>query len=125
MTWSVVIPSLACFIIHVLIFIHVRSSSFRVRNAVSAVHRNLARTRGRASSVLQQAIVVYCTFLVGWIPIFMVMTVDVQHHVDQVIYSSLHSMTIISSLIIVIYLILSNIEVKEYLQQKNRLRLRR
>lgn len=125
MTWSVVIPSLACFIIHVLIFIYVRSSSFRVRNAVSAVQRNLARTRGRASSVLRQTIVVDCTFLVDWIPISLVTVVDVQHHIDQVIYSSLHSVTIISSLIIVIYLILSNIEVKAYHQQKNWLRLRR
>jgi hypothetical protein len=85
---------------------------------VLSVQNNLPGDRHRDSSVLRHALIIYCIFLLGWIPIVILSAIDVQHQVDQVIYSSFHVVASSSSLIIMIYLILMNNEVKGHLQQK-------
>ena len=72
-------------------------------------------------TVLRHTVGLYCIFLLVWIPIPVMVAIDGKHRVDHVIYSSLHVVVSMNSLIIVIYLILINNEVKDYRRQKIRL----
>ena len=123
-TWTALLPTLACFIIHLLIFIHVRSSSRRTRKAVFSLQRNLIGKRRRDSNALRQVSIIYCTFLLGCGPIGLLFAIDDHRRADPSIYASLQAVGSLSSLIIVIYLISINNDVKDYLRQINRSRLR-
>ena len=94
------------------------------RPIVFAVRTHLAGNRRRDAKILRQTVFFYCIFLLGWIPIGVTLAMDTQRHVDQVVYSSLHIVASISSLIMVICLTLFNNELKDYLQKKIRLWLR-
>ena len=118
------IPTLACIIIHVLIFIHVRSSSRRVRTEVFSVQKSLAGKRRRDATVLRQATIIYVTFVFGNTPIAVLYAMDKNRLVDAGIYASLQCVGSLSSLIIMMYLIWINNEMKVYLRQKLKSRLR-
>ena len=114
-----------CFIIHLFIFAYVRSSSRRVHAQVFSIQRNLAGDRRRDFGVLRQAIVFYCTFVVGCSPIALLNATDDNHRAAPAVYSFLQILANISFFIIVNFLILTNNDVKDYLWQKIQLRFQR
>lgn len=117
-TWGSVTPALACVIIHVLIFIHVRNSSRRVQTEAFSVQRSLASTRRRDWKILQQAVVVFCTFLLGCTPILLLEAIDDKRLVNPAIYASLMPVGSLSTLISLTYLMLFNNELKDYRNEK-------
>ena len=117
-TWGSVIPALACVIIHILVFIHVRNSSRRVQTEAFTVQRSLARTRRRDWKILRQAVFVYCTFLLGCTPILLLEAIDGKRLVSPAIYATLMAVGSLSTLISLTYLMLVNNDWKDYLNQK-------
>ena len=122
---STVIPTLACFIIHLFIFVHARSSSRRVHAELFAVQGNAAGNPRRDNSVLRQAVVVYFIYLFGNTPSLLLTVIDAKRLVHAAIYATLRLLGSASLLAIVIYLILTNDEARDYFKQKIRLRLQR
>lgn len=69
--------------------------------------------------------VFYCTFVVGCSPIALLNATDDSHRAAPAVYSFLQILANISFFIIVNFLILTNTDVKDYLQQKIQLWFRR
>lgn len=112
----VVAPSILCFAINILIYHHVRSSSRRIHP--QTISENILQTKinQRDMILLRHMIIMFCVFVGGWSPTFIIPIIDYYTPVDPIIDSSLSMLCELSLLFNTIDLFLYNHEIRKYLK---------
>ena len=111
----VIIPSMICSIVNILIYNHVRTSTNRIyaRNNLKNIQQK--RLHHRDLYLLRHMIFMFCIFVGGWTPIFLLPIIDYYTPVSGIINGCLVIWCELALLINVIDLFLYNHEVRRYI----------
>ncbi len=126
---AVVLSLLVNTVFNVLIFKHVRASTRRVQAQTisantSSRNNQHPRIRHRDISLLKQMIFMFCTFIVGWTPAYSILIINDIITLNLMIFRYSVIVCELAMLAIAINLLICNHEIKEFLINKIRRRVR-
>jgi ABC-type polysaccharide/polyol phosphate export permease len=114
----VIIPSLICFIINIIIFKYVRSSTNRVQSSTAIRKNNQHQAINRRDlHLLRHMINMFCIFVGGWSPVYLY-TIIISQNPNYIILLICEILAELSLLSIIMNLFLYNHELRGYLLQK-------
>lgn len=123
---AVILPILVNFTLNICILVHVRKSSRRIQpQPISTLTSNItnnqpARISRRDISLLKQMIFMFTIFILGWAPVYIVHIADIINSVDTITLGAVVFLSEICLLSLVINLIMSNYEIRQFLFNKIR-----
>jgi hypothetical protein len=125
---AVVVPLLTNTVFNVLIFNNVRASTRRVQPQTNSTITNTSinqqpRISHREISLLKQMIFMFCAFIGGWTPVYVILIIGTSH--DPMIFQYLVIICQTAMLAITINFFICNHEIKQHLINKIRQCLRR
>ncbi len=117
-------------IFNVFIFKHVRASTHRVQpqrigTNLITINNQHPRISRRDISLLKQMIFMFCTFIAGWIPPYLLLILNVLFTFNQLIFQYSVVVFELAVLAITINLLICNHEIKEFIINKIRQWVRR
>jgi hypothetical protein len=120
---TTIIPSLICLIINLIIFEYVRSSSQRVQPSSQITrdgfyNSHSQRISRRDRHLLRHIIFMFCIFMGGWSPIFIITIAQPQLLFTSVTISLLILLAELSLFIDIVNLYVYNHELRRYLKGK-------
>jgi hypothetical protein len=118
-----VVPLLLNTVFNVLIFKHVRASTRRVHPQTTGTLTNTSinqppRIGRREISLLKQMIFMFCTFIGGWTPVYVILFLGISY--DPMVFRYLVIICQTAMLAITINFFICNHEIKEFLINKIR-----
>jgi hypothetical protein len=105
-----------CLVINMLIYHHVRSSSLRVQPQIISSNIQLTKISRRDIYLLRHMVLMFCIFVAGWTPTFIIPILRYYTSIDIIINSSVIVWCELALLIDMIDLFLYNHEVRKYLK---------
>jgi len=99
-----------------LIYDHVRSSSLRVQPQIMSSNTQLTKINRRDIYLLRHMVLMFCIFVAGWAPTFIIPILRYYTSIDTIIISSSVVWCELALLIDMIDLFLYNHEVRKYLK---------
>jgi hypothetical protein len=119
----VIFPSMICLIINLIIFKHVHSSSNRVRPIFQITRNNsnnipLGGITRRDVHLLKHIILMFCIFIGGWSPIFIVEITQPNLSINSLAFSLIILLSELALLLDIVYLFVYNHKLRRYLQNK-------
>lgn len=119
----VFLPAILCLIFNVLIFIRVRESLKRTQPTIQIVQNSQPQTTTtvklshREIRLLLHALFMFSIFIVGWAPVYLVISIDYSGSVSIFVYVMLALWSEISVALIIIDLFIYNHELKDIIKQ--------
>ncbi|UJR21693.1 hypothetical protein I4U23_024770 [Adineta vaga] len=111
---TVVISSIMCLIINMFIYHYVRSSSRRVQPQDASGNIQQIKINHRDIYLLKHMVIMFCIFVGGWAPVFIIPIIEHYTPVDQVINSISTILCELASLIDIVDLFLYNHQLRKY-----------
>ena len=108
-----IIPSILFFLLNALILSHSRSSTRRVASSIIVHHVSLAQNRD--TRLIKTMSIIFCLFVVGWGPVYVLITFYEQFGVPFEILKLLAEFILFSD---IVNLYLFNRELRLYLKQR-------
>ncbi len=119
----IVVPLVVCLVNNSIIFIHVYSSSRRIQPITGSTvatgdnHQQRPRINRRDIHLLRHMLMMLCSFILGWAPIYLVGVLGNAISVSLLTYQLLSLLSEMSVLFDVVDLFLYNHELRRHLRQ--------
>jgi len=119
----IVVPVSVCVVINIIIFKYVQSLSLRIQPASQRTianhnHDQKPTLSRRDVHLLRHMIIMFFVFIVGWVPIYIALVIQIQTPVSTLILRILSLLAEISLLCDMIDLFLYSHELRRYLQRR-------
>ncbi|CAF1432701.1 unnamed protein product [Adineta steineri] len=113
---TIIVSSMMCLIINVLIYHYVRASSRRVQPQAISEHIQQTKISRRDIYLLRHMILMFCVFVGGWAPVFIIPIISHYIPIRPIVSSSITVICEVALLIDIIDLFLYNHELTKYLK---------